>query len=101
MTLGQNPFNPSRSLPTLAAINRRRTELNAYQVRQEAANQLPQLTSFPPSTRHTFQKNPVLSTTKEEPQDLQHPYPGDAYPNEYPEPSAAPSAGSSAPPPPH
>ena len=37
MTFGQNPFNPSRSLPTLAAINRRRRELLAYQVRQEAA----------------------------------------------------------------
>ena len=37
MTLGQNPFNPYRSLPTLAAINRRRTELHAYQARQEAA----------------------------------------------------------------
>ena len=67
MTLGQNPFNLSRSLPTLAAINRRRTELNAYQVRQEAAQQRPQLTSFPPSSRHTFRKNPVLSMTRKKP----------------------------------
>ena len=37
MTFGQNPFNPFRSLPTLADINRRRRELLAYQGRQETA----------------------------------------------------------------
>jgi len=31
MALGQNPFNPSRTLPTLAAIQRRRRGLLAYQ----------------------------------------------------------------------
>ena len=35
MTLGQNPFNPSRSLPTLAAIQRRRRELLALDVTPE------------------------------------------------------------------
>jgi hypothetical protein len=37
MTLGQNPVNSTRSLPTLAAINRRRRELLAYLDRHEAA----------------------------------------------------------------
>jgi hypothetical protein len=34
MTFGQDPFNPSRTVPTLAAIQHRRRELLAYQGRQ-------------------------------------------------------------------
>ena len=37
MTLGQNPFNSSPSLPTLADINRRSRELLAYQALKKAA----------------------------------------------------------------
>jgi hypothetical protein len=40
MTLGHNPFNPSRALPTLAAIQHRRRELLAYQARQESTQAL-------------------------------------------------------------
>jgi hypothetical protein len=40
MSLGQNPFNSSRTLPTLAAIQRRRRELLAYQDRHEFAQAL-------------------------------------------------------------
>jgi hypothetical protein len=40
MSIGQNPFNPSRTLPTLAAIQRRRRELLAYQDRHESAQAL-------------------------------------------------------------
>jgi hypothetical protein len=38
MALGQNPFNPSRTLPTLRPIQQRRRELLAYQARQEVAH---------------------------------------------------------------
>ena len=37
MTLGPNPFNPSPTLPTLAAIQRRHNELLAYHAAREAA----------------------------------------------------------------
>ncbi len=40
MTLGQDPLNPSRTLPTLSAIQHRRRELLAYQGRQESAQTL-------------------------------------------------------------
>jgi hypothetical protein len=40
MSFGQDPFNPSRTLPTLAAIQHRRRELLAYQARQESAQTL-------------------------------------------------------------
>ena len=40
MAFGQDPFNPSRTLPTLAPIQQRRRELLAYQAGQEAAQAL-------------------------------------------------------------
>jgi hypothetical protein len=54
MTLGQNPFNPSRTLPTLPAIQHRRRELLAYRAHQEAA--LPLAT---PNGLHTEEQTPV------------------------------------------
>jgi hypothetical protein len=91
MTLGHNPFNPYRSLPTLAAINRRRTELNAYQARQEAAEPAIAADELPAEYPAHLPEESRPLDDQESPQDLQLSYPGDAYPNEYPEPSAAPS----------
>jgi hypothetical protein len=54
MALGQNPFNPSRTLPTLAAVQHRRRELLAYQARQEAAQAL-----ATPNELHTEEETPV------------------------------------------
>ena len=100
MTLGHNPFNPYRSLPTLAAINRRRTELNAYHARQEAAEPATSADELPAEyPAHLPEESRPLGD-QEDPQDLQLSYPGDAYPNEYPQPSAAPSPRLSTPPPP-
>jgi hypothetical protein len=100
MTLGQNPFNPSRSLPTLAAINRRRRELLAYQAGQEAAQPtaahgelLPEDQAYPPEESRRFDD-------QEEPQELQHSYPDDSYPDEDSEPSVPLPPRSSAPLPP-
>ena len=90
MTLGQNPFNPSRSLPTLAAINRRRTELNAYQVHHEAAQAAIAADELPAEHQAYLPEESRPLDGQEKPQDLQLPYPGDAYPNEYPEPSVPP-----------
>src|ERR1700692_3783945 len=100
MTLGQNRFNPSRSLPTLAAINRRRTELNAYQDRQEAAEPATAVDELPAEHQAYLPEESRPFDDQEEPQDLQLSYPGGAYPNEYPEPSVPPPPGPSAPPPP-
>src|ERR1700691_1223887 len=99
MTLGQNPFNPFRSLPTLAAINRRRTELNAYQDRQEAAEPATAVDELPAEQQAYLPEESGPFDDQEEPRDFQLPYSGDAYPNEYPEPSAAPSSRPSVPPP--
>src|ERR1700689_2124262 len=99
MTLGQNPFNPFRSLPTLAAINRRRTELNAYQDRQEAAEPATAVDELPAEQQAYLPEESGPFDDQEEPRDFQLPYSGDAYPNEYPEPSAAPLPRPSAPPP--
>src|ERR1700678_3469576 len=95
MTLGQNPFNLSRSL-SLGTINRRRTELHAYQVRQEAATAADEL---PAGHQAYLSEESGPFDDQEEPRDFQLPYSGDAYPNEYPEPSAAPLPRPSAPPP--
>ena len=77
MALGQNPFNPSRTLPTLAAIQQRRRELLAYQARQEAAQAL-----ATPNELHTEEDTYVpeeasVSQEQEEQQEndeLQEPY---------------------------
>jgi hypothetical protein len=77
MALGQNPFNPSRTLPTLAAIQQRRRELLAYQARQEAAQAL-----ATPNELHTEEDTYVpeevhVTQEQEEPQEndeLQEPY---------------------------
>ena len=94
MTLGQNLINPSPSLPTLDDINRRLKELNALQARQKPAQPATAAGKLPAGHQA------YLPEDQEEPDDLQLAYPGDAYPNEYPEPSAAPPPTSSAPPPP-
>jgi hypothetical protein len=108
MTFGQNPFNPSRSLPTLAAINRRRRELLDYQALQEAAQSttapgalLPEDQAYLPKESRPFQKQQEDQEEKqEEPQELQHSYPDDSYPDEDSEPSLPLPPRSSAPPPP-
>jgi hypothetical protein len=63
MTLGQNHSNPSRSLPTLAAINRRRRELLSYQASQKAAQptaadgeRLPEDQAYLPEESRPFQE---------------------------------------------
>ena len=84
MTLGHNPFNPYRSLPTLAAINRRRTELNAYQARHEAAEPAIAADELPAEYPAHLPEESRPLDDQEDAEDLQLSYPGDAYPNEYP-----------------
>jgi hypothetical protein len=98
MTFVQNPFNPSRSLPTFAVIQRRRQELLAYQARQEQA----QATAAPGELLTENQAHPSEESflfqdheedpeeDQEEPQELQHSYPDDSYPSDDSEPSPAP-----------
>jgi hypothetical protein len=73
MGLGQNPFNPSRTLPTLAAIQQRHRELPAYQARQEAAQAL-----ATPNEDETSVPEEVHVTQEQEEQqendELQEPY---------------------------
>jgi hypothetical protein len=102
MTFGQNLFNPPRSLPTLAAINRRSRELLAYQARQEAAQPmtehgelLAEDQAYLPEESRPFRQQ---EEEQEERQELQHSYPDDSYPDEDSEPSVPP--GPSAAPPP-
>jgi hypothetical protein len=96
MTFGQNPFNPSRSLPTLAAINRRSRELLAYQARQEAAQPmtehgelLAEDQAYLPEEFRPFQQQ---EEEQQERQELQHSYPDDSYPDEDSEPTPPPPA---------
>jgi hypothetical protein len=89
MTLGQNPFNPSRSLPTLAAINRRRKELPAYQARQEAAQPATAHDELLAEDQAYLPKESRPLREQEEPQELQHSYPDDSYPDEASGPSEA------------
>jgi hypothetical protein len=76
MTLGHNPFNPSRTLPRLAAIQRRRRELLAYQARQEAAQAL-----ATPTEEDTYIPEEFPFTQDQEGQqendELQEPYSGE------------------------
>jgi hypothetical protein len=104
MTIGQNPFNPSRSLPTLAAINHRLRELLAYQARQVAAQSttahdelLAEDQPFLPEESRPFQEQEEAQV---EHQELQDSYPDDVYPEEESEPSIPLAPRSSAPPPP-
>jgi hypothetical protein len=94
MALGQNPFNPSRTLPTLAAIQQRRRELLAYQARQESAQAL-----ATPTEEDTYVPEGVHVTQGQEEQqendELQEPYA-----EEGSEPSVVLPPRSSAPPPP-
>jgi hypothetical protein len=94
MTLRQNPFNPSRTLPTLAAIQRQRRELLACQARQEAAQAL-----ATPNKEETYVPEEFPFTQEqEEPKEndeLQEPYA-----EEESEPSVVLPPRSSAPPPP-
>ena len=102
MTFDKNPFNPSRSLPTFAVIQRRRQELLAYQARQEQA----QATAAPGDLLAEDQAHPSEESflfqeqeeEQEEHQELQHSYPDDSYPGEDSEPSLPPPPRSSAPP---
>jgi hypothetical protein len=107
MAFGQNPFNPSRSLPTLAAINRRHRELLDYQALQQAAKPttapgelLAQDHAYLPQESRPFQKRQEdLEEEQQEPDELQHPYPDDSYTDEDSEPSVPLPPRSSAPPP--
>ena len=90
MSLGQHPFKPYRSLPTLDAINRRRTELNAYQLRQQAAEPATAADEPPAEYPAYLPEESRPLDDQHEPQDLQLSYTGEAYPNEYPEPSVPP-----------
>jgi hypothetical protein len=73
MALGQNPFNPSHTLPTLAAIQQRHRELLAYQARQEAAQAL-----ATPNEEETYVPEEFPFTQQQEEQqendELQEPY---------------------------
>jgi hypothetical protein len=93
MALGQNPFNPSRTLPTLAAIQQRRRELLAYQARQESAQAL-----ATPNEEETYVPEEVHVTQEQEERqendELQEPYA-----EEESEPSVVLPPRSSAPPP--
>ena len=71
MTLGQNPFNPSLSLPTLAAINRRRIELHAYQVRQEAGKPATAADELPAEDQAYLPEESRPFDDQEEPQEPQ------------------------------
>jgi hypothetical protein len=89
MTLRQKPFNPSRSLPTLEAINRRCGELLAYQALQQAAQStaakgeiLAGDHAYPPPGSHPFDDQ---EEDQENSPELQAPYP-----DAHPEPSAPP-----------
>jgi hypothetical protein len=104
MTFGQNPFSPSRSLPTLAAINQRWRELLDYQTRQEAAQPtaagcelLVEDEAYLPEEACSFHQQ---EEEQEEPRELQHSHPNDPYPNQDTEPSVALPPRPSAPAPP-
>jgi hypothetical protein len=94
MALGQNQFNPSCTLPTLAAIQQRCTELLAYQARQKAAQVL-----AAPNEEETYIPEEFPFTQEQEEQqendELQEPYA-----DEESEPSVVLPPQSSAPPPP-
>jgi len=98
MTLGQNPFNPSRTLPTLAAIQQRRRELLAYQARQEAAQAL-----ATPNELHTDEETPVpeeFHFAQEQEEQQENDELQDPYADEESEPLVVLPPRSSAPPPP-
>ncbi len=94
MTLGQHPSNSSRTLPTLAAVQRRRRELLAYQDRQRSAQAL-----ATPNEEDPYLPERVHFTQEQEEQqenaELQEPYA-----DEEPEPSLVLPPRSTAPPPP-
>jgi hypothetical protein len=100
MTFGQNPFNPSRSLPTLAAIQRRCQELLTTHARQAEA----QATAEPGELLAVDQPYLLEESRpfeeQEEPQELCNSYPDDVYPEEESEPLVPLPPRSSAPPPP-
>src|SRR5580698_8745508 len=108
MTFRQNHFNPFRSLPTLADMNRRHRELLDYQSRQEmaqpttAAGELlvEDEANLPEESRPFREQQEDQEEEQQEPQELQHSYPDDSYCGEDSEPSLAPSPRLSAPPPP-
>jgi hypothetical protein len=98
MAFGQDPFNPSRTLPTLAPIQQRRRELLAYQAGQEAAQALATLNqldteedTYVPEEASATQEQEDLEETGE----LQQPHA-----EEESEPSVVLPPRSSAPPPP-
>jgi hypothetical protein len=95
MALGQNPFNPSRTLPTLAAIQQRRRELLAYQARQQGAQAL-----ATPNEENTYvPEEASVAQEQEEQQEndgLQKPY-DEPYAEEESEPSVVPRSSAPAP----
>jgi hypothetical protein len=98
MTLGHSPFNPSRALPTLAAIQHRRRELLAYQARQGSAQALATSTELRTEEDTYVPEESRFTQDQEEQQEnheLQEPYGG-----EESEPSIVLPPRSSPPPPP-
>jgi hypothetical protein len=83
MTIGQNPFNPSPTLPTLAAIQRRRRELLAYHAARQAAQATnPGLTldeSLSGEESYLEEQSSLIHDEQHEEQQegLHDPYPGD------------------------
>ena len=80
MTLGQNPFNSSPSLPTLADINRRSRELLAYQALKKAAQRAIARRDLPaenqaylPEESRPFYDQDDVEEPQEEPQELHAP----------------------------
>jgi hypothetical protein len=77
MTLGQDPFNPYRTLPTLSVIQRRRRELLTYQHRHEPAQAL-----ATPNQEETYEEAHLTQEQEEQRErqgndDLQAPYAGE------------------------
>src|SRR5271156_2846410 len=103
MKFRPNPFNPSRSLSTLADINRRSRELLAYRATQKTVQPtaphddlLAEDQAYLPKESHPFRER---EEEQEESQGSHPSYPDDSHPDEDPEPSPPLPPASSAPPP--
>jgi hypothetical protein len=80
MTIAQNPFNPSPTLPTLAAIQRRRRELLALHAARQAAQLtypgVPSDESLPTEESYPEEQSSLIhdEENEEQQQELQDPY---------------------------
>src|SRR5271169_2423978 len=107
MKFGPNPFNPSRSLSTLADINRRSRELLAYRATQKTVQPtaphddlLAEDQAYLPKEPHPFREREEDQEEEQEESQGPHPsYPDDSHPDEDPEPSPPLPPGSAVPPP--